>query len=148
MLRALMTSALLISSLSGCDFLDELLETENAGPELTAAALSGKVLLFTNPDPDPSIGEHGTWDYTFRNSSAVGCNSQGSYTSDGWEVMDANTIRIYFGQHWEQYRMDSMQGSLSDISLKGTFRLTSSVPGNEVDGRFSQAATGRYGECR
>ena len=144
---ALMASAVLLFSLPGCDFIDDLLETEGADFELTATALSGKVLLFTNPSPNTSIGEHSAWDYTFRSTSAVGCNSESGYTSDGWEVIDANTIKVYFGQHYEQYRLDSMEGSLSDVSLKGTFHLTSSVAGNVVDGTFKQATSSRFSGC-
>ena len=147
-LRSLAALTAVLLSASACDFVDDLVGTEDADYELTTAALTGKIIHFTNPSPNTSIGEHGAWDYTFRAGQAVGCNSVNGYVSDGWEVRGAMTIRVYFGQQWEQYELTSASGTLEEGNFKGKFRLTSSVPGNVVpDGSFTQADVTRFSGC-
>lgn len=145
----LLFSILLLVPLSGCDLLEELtgVDEDEATFELTASVLSGKIIAFSNPSPNTSIGELPEWDYSFRSPHAIACNPQRDFTSDGWEVMDAKTLRIYFGQHYEQYRLDSMEGTLEGGDLRGTFHLTSSVAGNVVDGSFRQVPQFRFATC-
>lgn len=136
----LMASALTLFSLAGCDVVD----VAGGGEPLTEASLTGQVLLFTNPSPNTDIGEHGEWEYTFRSGSAMGCNSNAQYTSDGWSVLGDNTIKVYFGNQYEQYELKSVEGSLDDGDFRGNFHLTSSVPGNVVDGTFRQISFNLY----
>lgn len=145
-LRLLPLLALL--ALPGCDTLNELLGTEEEEQDVVVAAfLVGKVLAFHNPDPDTSIGEQSDWDYTFDSFKAIGCNHTRGYESTGWEVINNEAIKVTFGSQFEQYTLKSSSGSLATGDLKGTFRLTSSVAGNVVDGTFEQIPATRFAGC-
>ena len=74
----------------------------------------------------------------------MGCNSNASYTASGWTIMGDNAIRVYFGSQYEEYTLGSTDGSLVDGTYQGTFHLTSSVPGNVVDGTFRQISFNMY----
>lgn len=136
----LMASTLALFTLTGCAITD----TANGGDPLTEETLTGSILLFTNPNPNTGIGEHGEWEYTFRSGDAIGCNSNASYTASGWTIMGDNAIRVYFGSQYEEYTLGSTDGSLADGTYQGTFHLTSSVPGNVVDGTFRQISFNVY----
>ncbi len=142
-------AVLLLLSLPACDTLNDLVGTEEEGGTgvVSAAILVGKVIAFHNPNPNTSIGEQSDWDYTFQHFLAIGCNPTRGYESTGWEVINNETIKVIFGEQFEQYTLKSSSGSLATGDLKGTFHLTSSVPGNVVDGTFEQISSPRYAGC-
>lgn len=140
---------LFVLSLPGCDTLSDLLGTEEETSDdvVVAALLVGKVIAFHNPNPNTAIGEQSNWDYTFDHFKAIGCNPTRGYESTGWEVIGNKTIKVNFGDQFEQYSLVASSGSLGTGDLKGTFRLTSSVAGNVVDGTFEQIPSPRYAGC-
>lgn len=140
--RILVACCLLLSA-AGCDILETAAEEEGEEFVLTEALLTGKVLVFTNPSPNFSIGEEPEWEYTFVAGTAYGCNPNASYQSTGWSV-SGSSIRVSFGSAYENYELRSASGSLQNGTLRGEFHLTSSVPGNVVDGSFRQVTSNLY----
>lgn len=142
--KAVMLASLAaLMSLGACDIIDKA-TGNTSGEPITAADLTGKRLLFHNPDPDTDIGEHEWWEYTFDSGKAYGCNDVASYESTGWVISGENTIRVNFGNQYEQYTLTDVSGTLAGNDFGGKFHLTSSVPGNVADGTFSQITASQY----
>ncbi len=141
--RPLIALAVLTLALSGCDSLSSLLGTENKTSDslaLTQAALTGKILSFT---PDNAAGGIDNWEYYFRSGYVYGCNREATYQSTGWTVIDDQTVKVHFGNEWEQYKLVNSSGTLADGDLSGRFELSSS-PGISMSGSFSQVTALSY----
>ncbi len=145
MRRILPLSAVLMALLilPACGITDALSEDDGGAFVLNEQVLLTSVLRFTNPSPNTSIGEEPEWEYTFVSGAALGCNANNSFTSTGWTT-SGNSIRVNFGSAFENYELRSASGSLQDGTFRGDFHLTSSVPGNVVDGTFRQVSTTKY----
>lgn len=136
-------SLLAVLVLPGCGITDSLTEDDGGAFVLDEQVLLSSVLRFTNPSPNTGIGEEPEWEYTFVAGAALGCNASKSFRSTGWSV-SGTSIRVSFGSAFENYELRSASGSLQDGTFQGEFHLTSSVPGNVVDGMFRQVSTTKY----
>lgn len=133
------TALLFLLVLGGCKDNSTGVAEEDLGGGFTASLLQGKILRFTNPKPNTNIGEEPAWEYTFNKLRVFGCNANNRFESTGWTII-GNSIRVQFGQQFENYELRTVSGTLEGGSFSGTFHLTSSVPGNVVDGSFRQVS--------
>lgn len=116
---------------------------DDQGPQFTedpftAADMNGVVLGLV---PDNPVGGIARWEYEFSVDAVKGCNIERVYNATSWKLIDSKTVRVYFGEQWEQYELVNWNGRVADGDLTGTFNYSSS-PGVTMTGTlFQQSST-------
>ena len=133
MKRLVTVAFVCVLSLAACGSDDDLGPVFVVDP-FTAAGLQGAVLGLI---PDSPVGGIDRWEYEFGTSTVKGCNIERTYNATSWTLVDSRTVKVFFGQQWEQYRLVNYTGTVAGGDLGGSFEYTSS-PGVTMTGTIVQ----------